>query len=168
MIVTNRLFLYPLTYPQLLKYAKCDNSLEAELGLRPSSRSISAELHDALEQTIIPNVADSHHNYLYSTIWTAISKNEHTMVADLCFYGEPDAGGMIEIGYGTHSEFQNRGFMTEAVGGMVKWAEAQTGISAIIASTEKSNPASSRVLEKNGFVQVSESNTLLNWKLELH
>ena len=44
MIETERLFLKPLTYEQLVKYTKCDNSLEEELNLNETSRTISPEL----------------------------------------------------------------------------------------------------------------------------
>ena len=113
MIETERLILKPLTYWQLIKYIKCDNSLEAELNLNKTSRTLSSELKEAFEQTILPNVADRSKNYLYSTLWTAISKAENKMVGDLCIIGEPNADGEIEIGYGTYEEFRNKGFMTE-------------------------------------------------------
>ena len=93
MIETERLILKPLTYDQLLKYAKCDNSLEKELNLNLTSRIISPELKEALEQTIIPNVADKTKNHLYSTLWTAISKKENKMIGDLCIIGEPNSKG---------------------------------------------------------------------------
>ena len=102
MIETPRLILIPLTYDQLLKYIRCDHSLEAELNLQPSSRKISTELKEALEQTILPNVADPNKNYLYSTLWTAVLKEENSMVGDLCIIGEPNAAGEIEIGYGVY------------------------------------------------------------------
>jgi hypothetical protein len=59
-----------------VKYTKCDNSLEEELNLNETSRTISPELKEAIEKTILPNVADKSKNYLYSTLWTAISKTE--------------------------------------------------------------------------------------------
>lgn len=68
MINTTRLKIIPLTYNQLVKYAKCDNSLEKELNLNPSLRKISEELKEALEDTILPNVADKTKNYLFSTL----------------------------------------------------------------------------------------------------
>ena len=147
MIETERLILRPLTYEQLIKYAKCDNSLETELNLNETSRAISTELNEAIEQTILPNVADKNKNYLYSTIWTAISKTENKMVGDLCIYGEPNADGEIEIGYGTYEEFQNKGFMTEIVKGIIDWVKTQIKVKSIIASTDKSNEASFEVLE---------------------
>jgi ribosomal-protein-alanine N-acetyltransferase len=165
MIETKRLILKPLTYEQLLKYIKCDNSLELELNLNKTSRTISPELKEAFEESILPNVADPSKNYLYSTLWTAISKIDNKMVGDLCIVGEPNADGEIEIGYGTYDEFQNKGFMTEAVSGIIEWAKTQAEIKAIIASTEKTNTASFKVLEKNSFLKIGETEALFNWKL---
>jgi [ribosomal protein S5]-alanine N-acetyltransferase len=167
MIETERLILQPLTYEQLIKYIKADNSLEAELNLLPTTRIISPELKDALEQTILPNVADKSKNYLYVTLWTMISKADNKMVGDLGIFGEPNAEGQIEIGYGTYDEFINKGFMTEAVSGIIKWASMQPGIDSIIAGTEKSNIASFSVLEKNNFSKVGETELLYNWQLKI-
>ena len=168
MIETERLILKPLTYEQLIKYTKCDNSLEKELNLNETSRTISPELKEAFEQTILPNVADKTKNYLYSTLWTAILKTENKMIGDLCIIGEPNADGEIEIGYGTYEEFQNKGLMTEIVRGIIEWVKSQPKVKSIIASTDKTNKASFRVLEKNGFVKNGETETLLNWKLQMN
>jgi ribosomal-protein-alanine N-acetyltransferase len=166
MIETKRLFLRPLTYNQLVKYIKCDNSLEEELNLNETSRTISPELKDAFEQTILPNVADTSKNYLYSTLWTAISKSENKMIGDLCIVGEPNENGEIEIGYGTYDEFQGKGFMTEIVGGIIEWTKTQEKVKAVIASTDKTNAASFKVLKKNNFIKIGETEILFNWKLE--
>ena len=80
MTETDRLVLQPLTYQQLVKYIRNDQSLEEELGLQPSQRAISPELKEALEETILPNVADSRKNYRYATLWTLISKEQRCMV----------------------------------------------------------------------------------------
>lgn len=167
MIETERLILKPLTYGQLVKYTKCDNSLEAELNLNETSRTISPELKEAFQQTILPNVANKSKNYLYSTLWTGISKSENKMIGDLCIVGEPNAEGEIEIGYGTYDEFQGKGFMTEIVGGIIEWTKTQQIVKAIIASTSKTNTASFKVLEKNNFIKIGETEALFNWKLEM-
>lgn len=167
MIETERLILKPLTYDQLVKYTKCDNSLETELNLNETSRTISPELKEAFEQTILPNVADKTKNYLYSTLWTAISKSENKMIGDLCMVGEPNVDGEIEIGYGTYDEFQNKGFMTEIVSGIIEWSKKQPIVKSIIASTDKTNTASFKVLEKNSFIKIGETETLFSWKLEM-
>ena len=167
MIETARLKLVPLTYEQLRKYMQADNSLEAELQLNSTSRSISPALKEALEETILPSVADPARNYLFSTLWTVILKGENKMVGDLCFVGEPNDAGEIEIGYGTYEDFQKKGFMTEAVGAIIQWAKTQPGVKTILADTNKDNPASWAVLKKNNFVRCGETETLFNWRLEL-
>jgi ribosomal-protein-alanine N-acetyltransferase len=163
MIETSRLTLRPLTYDQLLKYIRCDHSLEAELGLIPTVRVMSPELVEALEQTILPHVADPGKNYLFNTLWTAIDRQAQQMIGDLCFVGEPNEAGEVEIGYGTYPEFQGRGYMTEMVSGMVAWCSGQPGVSAIVASTDATNVASYRVLEKNQFVKASDADGMLKW-----
>jgi len=164
MIETERLIIKPLSHQQLIKYIRNDNSLEKELNLNKTSRTISPELKEALEQTILPNVPDSNKIYLFSTLWTLISKEENRMIGDLCFVGEPDENGEVEIGYGTYEEFRKRGFMTEAVSGMLKWAEKQPSIKSIFASTEKSNVDSSAILEKNNFIRFAETETMFQWR----
>jgi len=167
MIETKRLYLKPLTYNQLLKYIKGEHLLEKELNLNPTSRIISPELKEALETSILPNVKDKKKNYLFYTLWTIISKMDNKMVADLCIIGEPNENGEIEIGYGTYDEFQGKGYMTEAVSGIIEWAKSQHNINSILASTEKSNIASFRVLEKNKFKKTDETETLYNWRLSI-
>ncbi len=154
MIETKRLILKPLTYNQLVKYSNSENSLEIDLNLNKTSKKISPALKEAIEQTILPNVADKTKNYLYSTLWPAISKAEYKMVGNLCIVGEPNADGEIEIGYGTYDEFQKRGFMTVALSGIIEWAKTQPKIKSIVASTDKTNIASFRDLEKNSFIKI--------------
>lgn len=167
MIETSRFFLKPLTYDQLIKYIKCDNSLELELNLNKTSREISFELKEALEQSILPALADESKNYLYSTLWTAILKAENKMVGDLCIVGEPNEKGEIEIGYGIYEEFRGKGFMTEIVSGIIEWAKTQKKVKSIIASTDKTNISSFKVLQKNNFIKIGETENFFNWQLVL-
>ena len=90
------------------------------------------------------------------------------MIGDLCFVGEPNENGEIEIGYGTYEEFQKRGFMTEAVDGMIQWAKKQPAVKSIIAATqEKVTLPLYLVLLKNGFIKTGETDLLLKWQLIL-
>lgn len=166
-IETERLVIFPLSCPQLKKYMLNDGSLEAELKLNPTSRSISPELSEALQQTILPAVTDKNKNYLFSTLWTMVLKAENKMIGDLCFMGEPDEAGAIEIGYGTYNEFQGKGYMSEAVGAMIKWAATQPAVKSIIASTNRSNMSSYKVLVNNNFVKIGETETMFTFKLEV-
>jgi RimJ/RimL family protein N-acetyltransferase len=167
MIETERLILRPLTYEQLIKYNKSDNSLEEELNLEKSPRSISPELREALDYGIMPNVADEQQNYLFSTLWTIILKESNRMVGDVCFKGEPNIDGEIEISYGTHFEFRRKGYMTEAVGEMLKWAKMQSNVMKVLANTEKNNLSSQRVLRNNGFSQINDADGIIYWEIRV-
>jgi [ribosomal protein S5]-alanine N-acetyltransferase len=165
MIETERLLLKPLNYLQLVKYINCDSSLYIEMGLNSTERAISLELKEALEQTILPNVADPSKNYLFNTLWTIIVKAENKMVGDICFVGEPDADGKVEIGYGTYEAYQGKGFMKEAVKGIITWAFKQPAVKLIVASTNKDNVASYSLLQKNGFVKINQTDELYHWEI---
>jgi RimJ/RimL family protein N-acetyltransferase len=167
MVETERLLIRPLTYDQLLLYKKGDHSLERELGIEDSLFIISPELLEALDETILPNVANTNRNYLFSTLWTLISKDENKMVGDLCFLGEPDEEGQIEIGYGTYPSAQKKGYMTEAVAGIILWAKDQPHVRSVIASTAKDNEPSSAVLVKNHFLRIGETELMYKWRKKI-
>jgi len=167
-IVTERLIIIPLNHSQLIKYIELNHVLESELQLFPSPRSISAALKEAIEVTLLPQIADPTKNYLYATLWTIISISKQKMVGDICFTGEPNMDGQIEIGYGTHEVFRNQGLMTEAVGGMIQWAKKQDILQSIFAATEKNNAASSTILERNHFIKKAEHESQYHWILDLN
>ena len=167
MIKTKRLTLLPLNYAQLLQYLQPGQLLEKEMGLANISRSISPELKEAFEKIILPNVADSTKNYLYFTLWLSIDRAENKITGGLSFKGEPNAAGEIEIGYGTNEIFRGRGYMTEAVGGMIAWVSVQEEVKFIIAETDLLNIASHKVLERNGFQPGYETETMRWWQLVL-
>ncbi len=72
------------------------------------------------------------------------------LVASGGFKGPPQ-DGTAEIGYSVLPQFQGRGYATELVGGLVRWAVGQPGVARVMAETEWANPASVRVLSKSGF-----------------
>lgn len=59
--------------------------------------------------------------------------------------------GTLEIGYSILSDYQNKGYATEAVRSMLQWALSSLKKDCIIANTYPHLKASIRVLEKNGF-----------------
>ncbi|WP_052496648.1 GNAT family N-acetyltransferase [Pedobacter lusitanus] len=167
MVNTERLVIQPLTFSQLKKYILADGSLEEELKTKHIPRVISAELKDALEHTIFPAMESGYQNYLYSTLWTIITKDCNHIIGDLCFIGEPNYEGEIEIGYGTYERFQGKGYMKEAISGMIAWAAEQDKVKSIIAHTLKSNQASYMLLIKNNFRQIDEMEFLYKWEIRL-
>jgi len=163
---TERLVIFPLSYDQLVLYLQGNNKLEEDLNLKKGNEKIPQELLEAFNETILPAVADNSRDYLYSTLWTIVSKEKNQMVADLCFKGEPSEHGEIEIGYGTHDAFKGNGFMTEAIGAIKVWAFNQPGVKTILAETDQNNLASHRTLAKNYFRPFKKVESMIWWKLE--
>lgn len=83
-------------------------------------------------------------------IWLMELK-DGTRIGELSFKGM-DLDGVVEIGYGVSPEYANKGYASEAVSAIVRWAVRQPGVTRIEAETEFGNAASQRVLEKCGFV----------------
>lgn len=168
MIQTERLRLIPLTHDQLQKYLLADHSLEDDLQLDHIALTIAPELKEAIEQVFLPNTANPQKNYLFCTVWTIVLRSTNKMVADLCIVDEPNEHGEIEIGYGTYAAEQGKGYMTEAVGGIIQWAQQQASVKAIVAGTDKTNIASYTILQKNDFIRSGETETGFTWRRELH
>ena len=79
--------------------------------------------------------------------------------------------GIVEIGYGINDGYENKGYTTEAVQAVVKWAAKQPNVNQIEAEAEESNPASIRVLEKCNFVpngEMGEEGIRFVWKGQLN
>lgn len=165
LLETERLLIKPLSYSQLQLYVNTDYSLERDLGLEPHPRAISGTVKEALEQVLLPQIAAAGDNYLFSTFWTIIDKHKKVMIGDICFKGAPNELGEVEVGYGTHSDFQNKGFMTEALGAVVQWAMRQPNVKAILAETKNENLPSQKTLLKNNFVVFKQVGNMIWWRL---
>ncbi len=89
--------------------------------------------------------------------WYGLSREEvgrqPQLVGSAGFFGPPEDGS-VEIGYAVLPAFQDRGFATEIVAGLVTWALSQPAVECVTAETSSENPASRRVLNKLGFMQI--------------
>ena len=82
--------------------------------------------------------------------WSFSLRDGGVMIGDACFKGLPESGAP-EVGYGLEAAYWNRGYATEGVAALCRWALAQPGVTGIEAETAPDNAASQRVLEKLGF-----------------
>ena len=159
MIETERLLIRPLTADELRCYSDSPLELVRILGLQTPVTPVGTELKAAIENTFLPNLEDESKSPLFNTVWIIIEKNKQCIIGGLCFHGEPDSNGMAEIGYGIDDAFQNSGFMSEAVSGIIDWSKKQEIIKTLVAETYSSNLASIRVLEKCGFRLIKSTDT---------
>lgn len=79
-----------------------------------------------------------------------ISKKDGSNIGDLSFKGI-SSDGSVEIGYLILTEYQNKGYATEAVKAAVRWAISQPNIKRVIAQVHLDNMPSQKVLIKSGF-----------------
>lgn len=165
-LATTRLSLQPLSAAELALYIMEDQQLEQQLQLLPGSRQVPERLKKKIAETIIPAVTKAGEPFLFHTFWIVIDKASKTIVADICFKGEPNAKGEVEIGYGTYPTYQGKGLMTEAVAGLVRWAFTQKNIRAVLAETDPGNAASQKVLQRNHFRISHQTPDNICWRLE--
>lgn len=167
MIETKRLIIKPLSYNELRKYLKSPNELAREMGMIPSQSLIDIETLEAIKRDLLPYMTDSNKDPLFYTMWIVIDKMQNTIIGGICFHGEPDANGEVEIGYGTDNDFRNKGYMTETLAGLINWVRRSKKVRVIRAETDSSNISSIRVLEKNGFKALQQNEKVV-LKLELN
>jgi [ribosomal protein S5]-alanine N-acetyltransferase len=168
MVETSRLTITPLNYRQLELYIQGEGKLEKEFRLTITGRTVAPDIKERVIDLILPKVkAAIADEYFFYTFWIVIEKATKVIVAELGFKGEPNKNGEIEIGYGTMHEQRKKGYMTEAVGGMIDWAKQRADIKYILAETDENNLASIKVLKKNKFRFFDRREKMKWWKIRV-
>lgn len=99
--------------------------------------------------------------------WLMVVGNEIVGIISL----KTKSRDQVEIGYGVASSRQGNGFASAAVGALLRLL-AREGVATVLAETVHDNPASQRVLVKNGFVPTgerfdNEDGILMTWRTDL-
>ena len=136
MLITNRLKIYPLSIEELKEVVGKEQN----------------EILKIAYGEMLDGCLKHPENYIwYTLLCIELRDSPHEVIGSLSFKGLND-NGVVEIGYGLKEEYENRGYMTEAVQEVVKWALKEPKVKQIEAEAEEDNIASIRVLEKCGFV----------------
>lgn len=155
-LTTERLKIVPLNIENYRLYMENSNEMEEALSLKITNKVWNEDVKGAFQYRL-KKVIENREHYLWETLWIVISKEENCELGSLMIKGYPNENGEVIIGYGIDDTYQNKGYMTEAVGGLIKWIFTNSKSLSIIADTEKTNIASHRVLEKNEFIKFKES-----------
>jgi ribosomal-protein-alanine N-acetyltransferase len=155
-LATERLKIIPLDIESYRLYIENSNKMEEKLGLKITNKIWNEDIKGAFQYRF-KKVVENREQYLWETLWVVISTEENCEIASLMIKGYPNEKGEVIIGYGTDESYQNKGYMTESVEGLIKWIFTNPKALSIIADTDKVNIASHRVLEKNGFIKYKES-----------
>ena len=147
---TERLILVPLSLENFKLYLEDRKKLEEKLGVVVTGEKTSPKKKKIFQESYEKAKKDST-NHLWYTHWQVILKEENRFVCGITFKGIPNDAGEVEIGYGTREGYKNKGYMTETVTRLVRWALEQQEANSVLAETNKDNKASQKVLEKSGF-----------------
>jgi [ribosomal protein S5]-alanine N-acetyltransferase len=83
------------------------------------------------------------------------------MIGHAGFHGPPGVNalkdrGAVEVGYTVFPEHRGRGYASEAVRGLMRWASEEHGVRTFVASVGPENGPSLAIVRKLGFVHVGE------------
>lgn len=168
MIETGRLLIKPLLVEELIKQIKFPDELAKELGFKPSKALIDEQTQEAILNDLLPNIIDPNKDSLFYTMWIIIEKKKKAIIGGICFHGQANESGEVEIGYGIDDEYMNKGYMTETIQALLYWLEKRKDVRIVKAETEQTNISSIRVLEKTGFKQFNQDVDLLVFKQFVH
>jgi ribosomal-protein-alanine N-acetyltransferase len=96
-------------------------------------------------------------------VWLVVEQESRALIGSAGFLGLPDAEGTVEIGYGVHPGYRNRGYATEAVRALVAWALDQKEVVRVTARCDPTNVPSMRVAAKTGMRRAGQRKGLSVW-----
>jgi len=165
-IHTYRLRLIPLSMEQLQLCLTNRDRLAQELGLSLENLEIDQPVERAIRIKLSKMEGAASEAHGWFTYWLMVITAEQAGAGFVGFKGQPDEQGEVEIGYGIAPIYQNKGFTTEAVRGLIAWGfESPDCISVIAAETLRSNIPSHRVLTKVGMAIDKETAETPSWRL---
>lgn len=149
-IETGRLILFPLTSEQLQLLVSDRSRFERSVSFRYDGEPPEGEMERILKGQVEP-VHRAGENFVWLTFWMMALRETGTIIGSIDFKNIPDTSECVEIGYGINPKYRHNGYTTEAVEGMLRWAFQHPHLRIITAEVNRSNTASQRVLQKNGF-----------------
>ncbi len=166
-IRSERLILIPLTLTQLEAGLNSPRVLSDILGIRLARHLFEGVVERAVSMKIAKMSATTVEEHPWFTYWMIVIKEEEIGAGLVGFKGSPNEHGEVEIGYGIGEEYQNHGYMSEAVQALVQWAFKHPQCTAVTAiGVRADNYASQKVLKHAGFTLVDESEQTLNYRLD--
>ncbi len=98
-------------------------------------------------------------------VWLVIDKQTNKIIGDIGFKGKPNNKNSVEVGYGITASEQNKGYATEALDSIIKWAFNSNLVNKITAECLVDNTPSIKVLKKLNMAKTNEDNGMLYWQL---
>lgn len=157
MIRTANLQLIPCELTHFEAMLRDENELAALLGVRPADGWLE---FGAAKEAMQPSYEylRAHPSALGWWTYLFVHTADKALVGLGGFKGEPDAEGVVEIGYSVAPGYRGRGLAAEAARGMIDYAFAHPRVTRVIAHTLPEPNASTKVLERVGMRFAGEVN----------
>ena len=165
-ITTRCLQLRALSQEQLTRYLDQPEALETELGITLSRAVLTETTQRAIHMKVKKMAAAPERYHPWYTYWLIVLKEQDHAAGLVGYKGLYAGQEAVEVGYVIEAGHRNQGYMTEAVRALVGWAFQDPRCQAVFAPVPKTNPASSRVLEKAGFWVEKETEEHIHWRTE--
>jgi len=149
-IVTPRLELHHIAGDRLIDlFEKRDDTfaLEGETFTNPLRNLI--DFQGPLAWRVPQVKADSATNKWFVR-WIVLKENRE-VIGSTSFHGAPDAQGMMEIGLGIETQYQNQGYAKEALLGMWRWVLTFPEVQTLRYTVSPENGPSIAVIKYFGF-----------------
>jgi ribosomal-protein-alanine N-acetyltransferase len=146
LIRTNRLHIVPLSYEELVSRVYSFSGMITNV----------EEQENFIKYSLIPMKNAPERLHKWFTSWVAYFEGEE--ILECGFICPPTEHKVVEVFIYTKKEFQNKGFGTEAINGLVRLSTAYNNINHVCASIAKDNYASQRLFEKCGFKFLQDMN----------
>lgn len=162
-IETMRLLLRPLSSMQLALFMQSPDQLSRQLQLNQPLKSLDEHMIKVyrLKQSRIEAEPAS---LLYNTYFIIILKEAGCAIGSISLKGNPDAEGLVEVGYAIDPEFRNQGYMREALEGFLEAIMQIKEVSGVNACTSIDNLPSQKVLQACGFDCIYAKTDMLVWR----
>lgn len=165
-ISAERLKMVPLDKANLQLSIRDFSKVEGALGLTISGKKLS-DRETKVYKIRLEAVESNQINYRWNTVWVIALKDINRFIGTIMIKNYPNEKGEVIIGYSIEKEYRGKGFMTEALNGLIKWMLLNPEVKAVVADTLKDNIPSQRVLQKIGMINYFEDEECLWWRLTM-
>ena len=162
-LITDRLILIPFTLKICRNILNNDFSDLEILHLKKGKSWPDVDVMDTMPR-IINNLKKVDAPTGYES-WMIIKNDTFEVIGDLGFKGFNSEGANIDLGYGIIEEERQKGYATEAVREIIKWAFSNNRVKEITANCFADNINSMNLLMKLNFTKKSIENNKAHWNL---
>ena len=94
--------------------------------------------------------------------WAICQKEDPKMMGSICLWNFSSDHKTGEVGYDLHPDYQNMGYMNEAMKAVLRFGFEELQLDHIKAYTHHSNESSKKLLKNNGFVVLPDEKDVDN------